>query len=192
MKIRIASSFALAAGLVLGMSGCNLTAPQATLEQYAPSDGIELHIDGVDLLNVMLIADEGGENFNVVFNSVNLTGSPVNLSIQFENESGTRASADVRIPTGTTIFGDPELDQEVVVVSLPNTTVGSTVDAAFQIAGSAEDQRYVPVLDGTLVEYQPLVLPADFGSEPETGDATEETEDAAAEEVEADAAADGE
>lgn len=186
MKIRIASSLAIAAGLVLGTSGCNLIAPQATLEQYAPSDGIELRLDGVDLLNVLLIADEGGESHNVVFNSVNTTGAPVNLTFQFENEGGQRASADVEIPVGTTVFGDPALDQEVVVVELPGTLVGSTVDTAFQVSGQDEQQHFVPVLDGTLEEYVPLVLPADFGSEPAGADEAELTDEAALEEAEGD------
>lgn len=166
MKIRIASSLALAAGLVLGVSGCNLIAPQATLEQYAPSDGIEARLDGVDLLNVLLVADEAGEQLNVVFTSVNTSGAPLDLSIQFSNDAGQRAAADIVIPEGSTVFGDPASGQEVVIVTLPGTVVGSTVDAAFQISGAEETQHPVPVLDGTLKEYQPLV-PA----EAEDGDA---------------------
>lgn len=162
MKIRIASSIALAAGLALGLSGCNLIAPQSTLIEYAPSDGVDLNIDGVDLRNVMLIADEGGENFNVVFSSVNQTGEAVNLTIVFEGEGSSQGVAQVRIPKGVTVFGNPELDQKVVVVPLEGVIAGSMVSAYFQVEGAAEKERPVPVLDGTLVEYQPLVLPADF------------------------------
>ena len=52
LKIRrIASSVALAAALALGATGCGLIAPQGTTEQYAPSDGIDVSLEGVEIRN---------------------------------------------------------------------------------------------------------------------------------------------
>ncbi|MFV0434457.1 MAG: DNA modification methylase [Leucobacter sp.] len=163
MKIRIASSLAIAAAIALGATGCNLIAPQATTEEYAPSDGIDVNLDGVDVRNMMLIADESGENFNVVFSTVNLTGEDKDLTINFVGEGTAQASADVKVPTGNTLFGNPA-DKEIplVVVSLPDLKPGATVDAFFQASGSPEVQHNIPVLDGTLADYRDYVLPADF------------------------------
>lgn len=186
MKNRIASSIALAAGLALGLTGCNLIAPQSTLQEYAPSDGIDLNVEGVALRNVLLIADESGESFNVVFSSVNRTGAPVDLTIAFNGEGSTQGTAEVEIPEGVTVFGDPNLDQEVVVVELDNVIVGSMVNAYFQAGSASEAETPVPVLDGTLAEYRPLVLPAGFQSEEGQDEAAEEelTDEAALEEAE--------
>lgn len=175
LKFRTASSLALAAGVVLGMSGCNLIAPQATTVQYAPSDGIEVQLEGIDVLNALLVADEGGQSFNFVFNTVNLTGSPADLGVQFTTTDGKTASADVKIPAGNTNFGHPDKGQEIVVVDLPGVRAGDTVDASFQLSGQPEEQSPVPVLDGTLAEYAPLVLPADAKTEmPKTDDLADE------------------
>ena len=168
MKIRIASSIALAAGLALGLSGCNLIAPQATLIPYAPSDGIDVNVDGANVRNLLLIADEGGENFNVVFTGVNTGTAAVELTINFLDQGSQKASADFTIEPGTTEFGNPEGDVPPTLVSLPDVVIGSTIEAYFQTPGGAEVQREVPVLDGTLLEYADYVIGSD--QQPEVDD----------------------
>ena len=165
MKIRIASSIALAAAIALGATGCSLIAPQGTTKAYAPSDGIEVNVEGVAVRNIMLIADESGENFNVVFGTVNRTGEPRDLAISFTSEGSQQARAEFTVPTGSALFGDPDGEQAPVLVSIPDLVPGATVDAYFQAAGASEVQREVPVLDGTLEEYRSYVLPADFSSQ---------------------------
>ncbi|MBK0422373.1 DNA modification methylase [Leucobacter sp. CSA2] len=162
MKIRIAATVAIAAAIGLGATGCGLVAPQSTLEVYAPSDGVDVSMTGVDLRNVMLIADESGENFNVVFGAVNRTGKPAKLTINFAGEGSDTASADFTLPTGNTLFGNPEGEEAPVLVNLPGLKVGSTIKAYFQVPGADEKNHNVTVLDGTLKEYQDYVLPIDF------------------------------
>lgn len=165
MKIRIASSVALAAAIALGATGCGLIAPQSTLQAYAPSDGIDINVGDVKLRNVMLIADQSGENFNVVFGAVNTTGQDQDVTIEFSGEGSNRASADFTIPEGNTLFGDPEGDEAPVLVTIPNLKPGATITANFQVSGSSEAEANVTVLDGTLPEYKDYVLPASFSQE---------------------------
>lgn len=161
MKTRIASSIALAAAILLGASGCALFAPQGTLDQYAPSDGIDLTVDDVHLRNVMLVAASDGQNFNVVFTGVNNGDSTAPLTISFVSEDGSaEASADFSVEPGSTLFGDPEGEVPPTLVSIPNLAAGATVTAYFQVPGSTDVERQVPVLDGTLAEYQQFVLSA--------------------------------
>ncbi len=160
MKIRIASTIAIAAALTLGATGCSLIAPQGTLEPYAPSDGVEVSIGGVDVRNIMLIADESGENFNVVFGAINLTEQPADIAISFMGEGSQKARAEFTIPTGNTLFGDPEGEETPVLVTIPGLKAGQTVEAYFQKPGEDEIKHNIPVLDGTLNEYKPYVLPA--------------------------------
>ncbi len=183
MKIRIASSIAIAAALALGATGCSLIAPQGTLKPYAPSDGVDVNVEGVDVRNIMLIADETGENFNVVFGAVNLTGAEQELAVTFMNEGTQQARAEFTVPTGNTLFGNPEGDEAPVVVTIPGLQPGATIDAYFQQPGAAEVEHKVPVLDGTLAEYRAYVLPANFVEEAtaDAKDSATATKDAAAE-----------
>lgn len=160
MKTRIASSIALAAALVLGGSGCSMLAPQGTLEPYAPSDGIDASVSGVDVRNLLLVADEEGEAFNVVFTGVNTTDRAVALRMSFLSAGAEVASAIFEIEPGTTLFGEPTGDPEPVLVAIPDLLPGSMITTYLQASGAAEVERAVPVLDGTLPEYRSFVLPA--------------------------------
>ncbi|MFD5601053.1 DNA modification methylase [Leucobacter sp. NPDC058333] len=172
MKIRIASTVAVAAAIALGATGCSLIAPQATLIPYAPSDGVNVNVGDIDVRNIMLVADESGENFNVVFGAANRSGGPQDLTITFTGTESQEASADFTLPTGNTLFGYPEGDEKPVLVSLDGLAVGSTIEAYFQLPGASEVSYKVPVLDGTLKEYERYVLPANFSSSSSKGDST--------------------
>lgn len=165
MKIRIASSIALAAALALGATGCSLFAPQGTTVPYAPSDGIDVNVEGVDVRNIMLIADETGENFNVVFTAMNRTGEDQDVAVNFVSEDGGSARAEFAVPNGTTKFGNPAGATAPVLVTVAGLAAGDTIPAYFQVAGAPEVEHNVPVLDGTLVEYRDYVLPANFSQE---------------------------
>ncbi len=164
MKTRLASSLALAAVVSLGLSGCALVAPQATLDPYSPSDGIEVTIADVDVRNLMLITDAAAEELNVVFTGVNNGQSSQTVGFRFESASGSgNASADFRLAPGLTQFGDPE--GEATFVSLSGARPGSTVTVFVQGPGG-DVERQVPVIDGTLKdvdgtyvfpEYRPFV-----------------------------------
>lgn len=159
MKIRIAASIALAAGLAVGMSGCSLIAHNATLEHYAPSDGVEVTADNVALRNIMLIVDESGENLNVVFTAVNNTEAPAQVSMEFSAD-GAQAAVEFVVEPGLTSFGDLAEGQETLVISLPGVIAGAAVETYFTVNGVGDNNEFVPVLDGTLVDYQHYVLSA--------------------------------
>lgn len=159
MKIRIASSIALAAALALGATGCSLIAPIATMTPYAPSDGIDVSVGGVDARNLMLIADESGENFNVVFTGVNTGDAPAELTINFMDEnSQLTAGAGFTVEPGSTVFGHPEGEAPPTFVTIPNLEAGAMITGFLQIPGIDEVERQIPVLDGQLAEYEDFVL----------------------------------
>ncbi|MBK0419961.1 DNA modification methylase [Leucobacter sp. CSA1] len=183
MKIRIASSIALAAALALGASGCSLIAPIATLDPYAPSDGRDIDVDGLEVRNILLIADETGENFNVVFTGLNAGESAEDLMISFVGEGSQQAAAEFRVEPGLSQFGDPDDgDNPPVLVSIPNLKPGATVTAYLSTPGSAEVEYEIPVLDGELAEYERFVLPeyveADQGEDADGEGSTEAGGDA--------------
>ena len=154
---RIASSLVLAAALALGATGCSLIAPQGTTTPYAPSDGVDVNIENIAVRNMLLVADESGENFNVVFTAVNNTAEDAIVRITFVKGS-SEASADFNLAPGSTSFGNPDGDVAPQLVSLSGLEAGATVEAYFEVAGGGEAKYMVPVLDGTLAEYQQYVL----------------------------------
>lgn len=154
---RIASSLVLAAALALGATGCSLIAPQGTTTPYAPSDGVDVNIENIAVRNLLLVADATGENFNVVFTGVNNTAEDAIVRITFVKGS-SEASADFDLAPGSTSFGNPDGDVAPQLVSLADLEAGATVEAYFEVAGGGEAKYMVPVLDGTLAEYQQYVL----------------------------------
>ncbi|KAM9863067.1 DNA modification methylase [Leucobacter sp. BZR 635] len=175
MKNRIAASVALAAALTLGMSGCSLIAHNATGVEYAPSDGVQVTSEGVALRNIMLVADETGKNFNLVFTSVNETGAPAQVSLNMKSE-GADATLEFLAPEGTTSFGNPEADEQVLVTSLADLQAGQTVKTYFTINGTGDLVEFIPLLDGTLKEYQQYVLAAGASQLGEIADIAKMTE----------------
>lgn len=157
---RIASSIALAAAVALGATSCGLLVPQNTTQTYAPSDGIDVNVGGLMVRNLMLIADESGENFNVVFTGVNEAENSGLLRITFVSADGaTEASADFLLEQGLTVFGDPNGEVAPVLVTIPGAKAGGTVTAYFEGSGGNEEiSLQVPVLDGSLFEYSEYVL----------------------------------
>lgn len=153
---RIASSLALAAALALGATGGSLIAPQGT-RSNPTRQAMVLMSENIAVRNLLLIADESGENFNVVFTGVNNSADDAIVRITFVNGSN-EASADFNLAPGSTSFGNPGSDVAPQLVSIAGLKAGATVEAFFEVAGGGETQYKVPVLDGTLAEYQQYVL----------------------------------
>ena len=174
MKIRIASSIALAAAIALGATGCSLFAPVATLDPYAPSDGRDIDLENVAVRNMLLIGDEAGENLNIMFTGVNTGDSTETVTLAFMGEGSQQASADFSVDPGTTVFGLPDGDVPPTLVSIPGAEAGSTVTTFLSTPGSPEIEYEIPVLDGTLPEYRDLVIDASTLTVEEDGAGTAE------------------
>lgn len=155
--LRIVSSVALAAAIAVGATGCNLIAPQGTTEVYAPSDGVDVNLSGVDVRNILLVEDDSGQNFNVVFTGVNSGEAPALLRITFTS-GNAEASGDFQLEVGSTSFGNPSSEIAPTLVTLPGAQAGGTVEAYFEVAGGGTQKLEVPIVDGTLEEYRDYVL----------------------------------
>jgi len=137
------------------LSGCTFTAEIANLEPYDPSDGVGATLDDVTIRNAMLITSDGGEA-NLVMTVINESGEDTELVVQF-GEGESRQTATLVLPA------QPELTQ--VGTSLDNQLVvedadliaGALFPVYFQHGVVQGEQLNVPVLDGTLPEYELLV-----------------------------------
>jgi hypothetical protein len=155
VRNRFAHTLGISSLLIALISGCTFTAEIANLEPYDPSDGVGATLEDVAVRNAMLITSDGGEA-NLVMTVVNSSGEDTELVIQF-GEGDARKTATLVLPA------QPELTQvgtsldNQLVVEDDNIIAGALFPVYFQHGDVQGEKLNVPVLDGTLAEYELLV-----------------------------------
>ena len=148
-------SVASAAASVVVLGGCTFTAEIANLEPYDPSDGVGVTLDGVAVRNALLVTADGGDA-NLVMTIVNNTGEEVELQLQY-GDVGERVTEQVLLPA------QPELSQvgsdpaNQLIFTNEAIRAGDLFPVYFQYGSVQGEIIEVPVLDGTLPEYELLV-----------------------------------
>ncbi|MFF0909695.1 DNA modification methylase [Microbacterium enclense] len=160
MKSRLIASIVVGAAVVLGTSGCNLIAPQATTIQYSASDGVNVPESGpLHVRNALIVADAEGTDGNMVAAIVNDTLEQQTLRIEV-GEGSSAVRATVNVPASTTLsLGDLANDVEPLLLEGIDAVPGSTIPVYFQSGDSEGALIQVPVLDGAL-DYLSDLAPA--------------------------------
>lgn len=155
MRRRLFAPLALAFSVVLGATGCALNAEIATQKDYDPSDGVGTEVGELALRNIMLIINSAGDA-NLVMTVVNTGGEDVSLRVQHTDGSREiNETLDIAgTPALTRIGDDPA---EGIVLSGSEVVPGGLAPVYFQYADNPGELVMVPVLDGTLPEYELLV-----------------------------------
>lgn len=157
MKIRWATTTALAAAVALGTTGCTFGAEIATNIQYEPSDGTGTTVGDLAIRNALLITDDG-ETLNLVMTVANSADEGRALTVQWEVD-GTRESQRIRVGGGESVrVGDPEETQ--ILIEGVDVVPGSLYPVFFQYGDEPGSELLVPVLDGELPEYE-LYVPSE-------------------------------
>lgn len=155
MKSRVAASIALAAALLLGATGCTFSANIATEQPYDPSDGVGAEVGELSIRNALLIGEDPDE-LNLVMTVVSTSNTDRRVTVQWEAD-GERVSEQIFVAAnGRTAFGGPEQDQ--VLVTGAGATIGGLVPVFFAYPGAEGVEVLIPVLDGSLPEYE-LFIP---------------------------------
>lgn len=154
-KNRVQRTLAVSAAALtaLGATGCSAVNEQATTIQYSPSDGIVENVGPLELRNILIITSDEGEPGTILGTVFNTADSPVQLTIDGENES-----SQVTIEgDGKYVFEDEVADDGTLqgISEIP----GSLVDIGFTVDGETVEttELRVPVLDGTLEAYREFV-----------------------------------
>ena len=155
MRNRLAHTLGLSSLVVALLAGCTFTAEIANLEPYDPSDGVGTTLEDVAIRNVLLMTSDGGEA-NLVMTVVNSSGEDTELVVQF-GEGDARQTATLVLPAlpELTQVGT-SLDNQLIVED-ENLIAGALFPVYFQHGDAQGEQLNVPVLDGTLPEYELLV-----------------------------------
>ncbi|MGV3733967.1 MAG: DNA modification methylase [Microcella sp.] len=155
MKSRVAASIALAAALMLGATGCTFSANIATEKPYDPSDGVGAEVGELSIRNALLIGDDP-EELNLVMTVVSAADTDRRVTVQWEAD-GERVTEEIFVgANGRTAFGGPEQDQ--VLITGSGATIGGLVPVFFAYPGAEGVEVLIPVLDGSLPEYE-LYIP---------------------------------
>lgn len=154
VRTRIVTSVVVAALVLLGTTACNFVAPQATLKDYDPSDGVSATIGNVKVLNTMVISEDGEEG-NLVTSVVNNGSDRVQLNLQYESGS-TKVNKKFAVGAGhTQKVGTPDGMQ--LILEGIDAKPGDLMPIYIQYGNEEGKQLLVPVLDGTLDEYADLL-----------------------------------
>ena len=157
MKARLVSAVVLAAAVALSTAGCGFITPQATNYEYAPSDGVNVTIGDVDVRNALFITNDDATKFNLSMTAVSAEKSAQDLKITLVID-GERSSKQLAIKPGLTKYGNKQDGQELIVFTDLDLKAGQTVLAYFEVPGIEPAEQYIPVLDGSMKEYEPLVV----------------------------------
>ena len=152
MKSRLLASLALGAAVILGATGCNMVAPQATTIAYSPSDGVNVPESGpVDVLNAMIIANEDGSLGNFIASLVNNSLEDQVLVIGVEGGE----TEIVTVPGGAAVTLG--VDEDPILFTDLGFAPGATAPMAFQSGDGEGVVVEITVLDGALPYYSEFV-----------------------------------
>lgn len=147
---RVAAGLLAAAAFAL--TSCS---PVLTDDPYAASDGVRVvwsedaRVKGE---NIMLLASETGGDARLLGGLVNGTNEDIEVAVGFAGGAQTV----IEIPANSTVLLDGSAANDVVLPNVP-VAPGSFADLSLTTPSRGTVTVKVPVLDGTLAEYEPFV-----------------------------------
>jgi hypothetical protein len=151
VKVRVALAASIAALVMLGVAAC---APIASLKPYDASDGVSTTVGQVKVLNALVLT-KAGKNGNLLFSAYNGTSDPIELNVQYDDHGDRTTVTATLKPETTTDFGYGKKGQ--FLLEGLGVKAGSLAHIYFQYGNEEGSEIPVPVLDGSLPQYQNLL-----------------------------------
>lgn len=171
MKVRIAASVVVAGILATVLAGCYAFAVPQTHHLYDASDGVSVTVGDVKLINAVVFTEDGVDG-NFTGTAANAGTSDVTLTLQYQSGS-SKVDVTVDVPAGATIqLGDSSGDGQIPLAGI-DTPPGALLKVYVQYGTVPGKQIDVPVLDGSLRQYDSLLpTPMPTPTPTPTGSAT--------------------
>jgi hypothetical protein len=172
---KFVTAVAVATVLVFGTAGCSLSHNIATKQQYAPSDGAQVSVDGVKALNLIYLTKEvtdvnGIEVGAIIGSFVNTTDQPVQIRLQYQIDSSQSVDviaaqtfdwvSEIIMPGQKYDIGYNESPAiSGVALNAKNLVAkpGDLISVYVGVNDAQGVQVLVPALDGSLAQYKTLV-----------------------------------
>jgi len=151
---RGAASIILAGALALGMSGCGFFAPQATLIQYAPSDGVEGNVGDIKIRNAVALSEDGTDA-SLIMSVINVGTSNANVDFQYVDAAGKTVTATVSVAGNSTLSVGNTGEDQLVLTGL-DIDLGSLFPVYVQYGTEEGQELLVPVIPAEHSEYTGL------------------------------------
>jgi hypothetical protein len=153
LKIKKITALAAVALATVALSGCSLSREIASLDMYAPSDGVQLDIEQLKARNVMLIKGASG-NAVLIGSFVNSGTESITATLQTEDANGEVVRVAFEVAPGKKFDLGYNGTEGVV---MPLAGVPGSIHPVYLAGSSDPIEMNVPILDGTLAEYRPFV-----------------------------------
>ena len=134
----------------VALSGCSLSRYTASLDPYAPSDGVQLDIQNLKARNLMLIQGASG-NAILIGSFVNSGTSNVTANLQTKDLNGEEIRLSFEVAAGKK-FDLGYNGTEGVILKLD--AVPGSMHSVYLAGDSDPVEILVPVMDGSLEEYR--------------------------------------
>jgi hypothetical protein len=139
----------------IALAGCSAVNPITTTLHYAASDGLQVQIGDARGLNLLVVTTAAGAPAVLTGSVYNPDSTELTLTISIDGKTTT----NVTVPAGMTTQLGPEAGQVLVTGAAPvapgliaQITISSSVSGSFATP--------VPVVDGTLPQYQKVLADA--------------------------------
>jgi hypothetical protein len=153
--IRKFAAVGIATALLLGTSACGAVTPIASLETYAPSDGVEATFESIKVRNFIYLSD--GQGNGALFGSVVNSGlAAATLKLQYNDaETGEKRDEQLSLLAGQKrdLGYNGSTPLAIKLAGKP----GQTAEVWVAEGSNAGVALNVPILDGTLAEYESLL-----------------------------------
>jgi hypothetical protein len=165
LLVRKLAGIALAAGVLVSVAGCSFNPNPESLQSYAPSDGVGTDLafskadrnQSIKFRNFLILTD--GTNYNLYGTIINGGSKAQSVTLQLSSDS--TQSQTVSVPAGQTVVFNKDNATTVALSGKPGALLDFKVGSA---NGSNWTTMSVPVLDGTLSYYAPLLSPSPSAS----------------------------
>ena len=137
----------------MAFTGCSAINQQSTTTVYSPSDGVRMDMGSLELRNVLIVSNGAGEPGRVLGSFYNTSTSDITLTIIGTQGSQTEVTVKPGVPTILNGTSDKAILNTVTAAAGAMEVLQLRQSGGTSTNGSLN----VPVLDGTLAEYKPMV-----------------------------------
>jgi hypothetical protein len=157
VNVKKIASLSFVALATVSLAGCSLSNNVASLEPYAPSDGVQVDAQSLKARNVLLIQGKSG-NAVLIGSFVNSSQEDLMASVQTKDASGQDIRVEFAVKAGTKFdLGYNGTEPIAFKLSIPEKNKDAVSGWVHQVAVSGGGDPYVlnvPVMDGSLEEYR--------------------------------------
>ena len=138
---------------IFALTGCSLSREVASLDPYAPSDGVQVDTDELKARNVMFVVDDAG-NAVLIGSFINPGQGAVSATLETMDSNGTVVMAEMTVEAGAKFdLGYNGTEGKYLYLT---ETPGSMHPVYMRVTGDPT-RMLVPILDGALEEYRGFI-----------------------------------